>query len=151
MRPRILAMDLEGTLISNAISQIARPGLAEFLAGARLQFETLVMFTTVPEARFRSIAELLVRERSAPEWFADIHFVQWSGKTKDLSFVSKRIGDALLLDDYAPYVHLGQEHLWVEVPLFASPYAMSDDGLSVASGRLLERVEELNAASGKMS
>ncbi|WP_423172582.1 NIF family HAD-type phosphatase [Stenotrophomonas maltophilia] len=144
-------MDLEGTLISNAISQIARPGLAEFLAGARRQFETLVMFTTVPEERFRNIAELLVRERSAPEWFADIHFVQWSGKTKDLSFVSKRIGDALLLDDYAPYVHLGQEHLWVEVPLFASPYAMNDDGLSVASGRLLERVEELNAASGKMS
>lgn len=142
-------MDLEGTLISNAISQIARPGLAEFLAGARLQFETLVMFTTVPEARFRSIAELLVRERSAPEWFADIHFVQWSGKTKDLSFVSKRIGDALLLDDYAPYVHLGQEHLWIEVPLFASPYAMSDDGLSVALGASLRALRSLRRPPGR--
>ena len=30
MRPSILALDLEGTLISNAVSQIPRPGLYNF-------------------------------------------------------------------------------------------------------------------------
>lgn len=31
MRPTVLALDLEGTLISNAMSQIPRPGLHAFL------------------------------------------------------------------------------------------------------------------------
>jgi hypothetical protein len=34
MKPTILALDLEGTLISNAISQIPRPGLHCFLEDA---------------------------------------------------------------------------------------------------------------------
>lgn len=72
-------------------------------------------------------------------------------KDQELSFVSERIGDALLLDDYAPYAHLGQEHLWVEAPRFCSPCAMSDDGLSVASWRLLEGIKRFRAASRNMS
>ena len=47
MRPTILALDLEGTLISNAVSQIPRSGLYEFLEYAQGQFDELVMFTTV--------------------------------------------------------------------------------------------------------
>lgn len=35
VRPTILALDLEGTLISNAISQIPRPGLKTFLEDMR--------------------------------------------------------------------------------------------------------------------
>ena len=49
IRPKILALDLEGTLISNAVSQIARPGLRPFLDEVRGQFDQLVVFTTVPE------------------------------------------------------------------------------------------------------
>ena len=48
MKPTILALDLEGTLISNAVSQIPRPGLHRFLEDVRSQFEELVLFTTVP-------------------------------------------------------------------------------------------------------
>lgn len=62
MKPTILAMDLEGTLISNAISQITRPGLRCFLEDARSRFSELVSFTTVPEDRLRSIAALLLSE-----------------------------------------------------------------------------------------
>lgn len=53
MRPSILALDLEGTLISNAVSQIPRPGLYEFLESAKSLFEGLVIFTTVPESTLR--------------------------------------------------------------------------------------------------
>ncbi|WP_411849341.1 NIF family HAD-type phosphatase [Stenotrophomonas sp. LGBM10] len=143
MKPTILALDLEGTLISNAISQIPRPGLFQFLENVRSQFEELVMFTTVPEPLTRNIAGLLVREGSAPEWFTQLSYVQWSGKTKDLSYVCPRLGGALLLDDHGPYVHPGQEQFWVEIPLYGSPYSEDDKGLKIASARLLERLSIL--------
>ena len=38
-RPRVLAMDLEGTLVSNAVSQLPRPGLYDFLEWAAATFE----------------------------------------------------------------------------------------------------------------
>jgi hypothetical protein len=49
--PRVLALDLEGTLISNAASQIPRPGLYEFLASCQQLFQRIVIFTTVSEAK----------------------------------------------------------------------------------------------------
>ena len=140
MKPTILALDLEGTLISNAISQIPRPGLHSFLDDVRGRFDQLMMFTTVPEERFRSIAQVLVLEGSVPEWFAQLRYINWSGGTKDLRLASARLGDALLLDDHGPYVHPGQEHLWVEIPLFGSPYPPGDDGLNVALRRLIEYI-----------
>lgn len=140
MYPTVLALDLEGTLISNAISQIPRPGLLLFLGEVHARFDSLKMFTTVPEERFRSIAELLVREGSVPEWFARLPYIHWAGRTKDLRLASPRLGDALLLDDHAPYVHPGQESLWIEVPLFGSPYASEDVGLDIALQRLNKRI-----------
>ncbi|WP_232767659.1 MULTISPECIES: NIF family HAD-type phosphatase [unclassified Stenotrophomonas] len=137
MKPTILALDLEGTLISNAISQIPRPGLCRFLEDVRTRFDRLMIFTTVPEERFRTIATLLARDGSAPDWFASLQYINWSGKTKDLRLISPHLGQALLLDDYGPYVHPGQEHLWVKIPLFGSPYPAEDDGLSLAMERLL--------------
>ncbi|MCI1121068.1 hypothetical protein MOQ00_15285 [Stenotrophomonas maltophilia] len=148
MKPTILALDLEGTLISNAISQIPRPGLHKFLTLVQSQFDQLVLFTTVPEDRVRNIAELLVREGSVPSWFTELPYVRWSGRTKDLAFVSPRIGEALLLDDHGPYVRSGQEHLWVEVSLFGSPYPPEDDGLKIAYQRLTERVATLARDGG---
>ncbi|WP_102947073.1 NIF family HAD-type phosphatase [Stenotrophomonas sp. VV52] len=142
MRPTILALDLEGTLISNATSQIPRPGLYRFLEEIHARFDRLVMFTTVPEQRFRSIATLLVRDGCAPEWFADLQYIIWSGQTKDLRLASPTLGDALLLDDYGPYVHSGPEHLWIQVPLFGSPYPEDDDGLHGALRSLLEVAED---------
>jgi hypothetical protein len=61
----VLALDLEGTLISNAMSQIPRPGLANFLTRCAEIFPRIVMFTTVKEDRFRRIARLLVDEKVA--------------------------------------------------------------------------------------
>ncbi|HEL3178990.1 TPA: hypothetical protein UME25_001094 [Stenotrophomonas maltophilia] len=143
MRPTILALDLEGTLISNAVSQIPRSGLYEFLEYAQGQFDELVMFTTVDEVRFRRIAALLVSEGKVPDWFAQLAYTTWSGRTKDLTYVSPTLGEALLFDDHVAYVHPGQEPLWVEVPLFDSPYLAEDEGLLVAKRRLEERMVSL--------
>ncbi|WP_269792844.1 NIF family HAD-type phosphatase [Stenotrophomonas sp. Iso1] len=144
MKPTILAMDLEGTLISNAVSQIPRPGLFPFLQYMRAQFSQLVIFTTVPEPLARRICSLLVAESAAPTWFAQLPYIFWEGPTKDLRFVTSDPCDAILLDDYAPYVHPGQESQWVEIPLFGSPYADDDIGLDLARLRIHERLARLS-------
>lgn len=54
----IIALDLEGTLISNAISQIRRPHLFTFLVGCREVAHRIVMFTTVSESRFTIFRKL---------------------------------------------------------------------------------------------
>ena len=127
----VLALDLEGTLISNAMSQIPRPGLFAFLERCRALFPRIVMFTTVTEERFRRIATLLVAEGAAPAWFADIEYVTWAGKTKDLACIpSADVRETLLVDDFEVYVHLGQESQWVQVDYFDHPYDEQDTGLA---------------------
>jgi hypothetical protein len=131
IRPTVLALDLEGTLISNAMSQIPRPGLFEFLSRCQELFPRLVMFTTVEEERFRAIAKLLVQERMAPEWYAGIEYISWSGETKDLNFIpGVRPQDALLVDDFEKFVHPGQEARWLQVEFFDYPYSHTDAGLA---------------------
>lgn len=67
--PQVLALDLEGTLISNAISQIPRPGLFEFLSRCTELFPRIVIFTAIAERRFRPIALTLAEENLVPLWF----------------------------------------------------------------------------------
>lgn len=143
LRPTILALDLEGTLISNAVSQIPRPGLLSFLEEVKTIFSELVMFTTVPEPQVRQILLLLAEEGEVPDWFKGSHCIQWTGSTKNLLMVSSTLGTTLLLDDHRPYVHPGQEKFWVEAPLFSPPYSPFDDGLKVALERIQERVSNL--------
>jgi hypothetical protein len=130
VKVKVLALDLEGTLISNAVSQIARPGLFDFLEACREIFPRIVIFTSVNEERFRSIANRLTTEGYAPNWFADIEYINWTGETKDLKFVEGVSPEEILLvDDYAKYVHQGQESQWIKVPDFDYPYSDDDPGL----------------------
>lgn len=123
----VLALDLEGTLISNAMSQIARPGLHDFLEFCGAAFPRLVMYTYVSEGRFRQIARMLVNEGSAPGWFDALEYVDWDGKIKDL----RRIANAdpertLIVDDYEPYIHPRQRRQWVAIDRFDAPYRQDD-------------------------
>lgn len=129
-RPSVLALDLEGTLISNAVSQIPRPGLFTFLERCRELFPRIVMFTTVNEPRFRAIAGVLIQERAAPAWFAQLEYVSWTGATKDLALIrDAAIEDCLLVDDFEAYVHPGQLAQWICIDNFAHPYEASDTEL----------------------
>jgi len=127
----ILALDLEGTLISNAVSQIPRPGLYEFLSRCKELFPRVVIFTTVNETKFREIAALMVTEGTAPKWFADVEYVHWHGNTKNLQFVSEsKIEEILLIDDFEQYVHQGQESQWIQIEQFDYPYPETDVGFA---------------------
>jgi len=141
MNSYVIALDLEGTLISNAMSQIPRPGLAEFLDRCAELFPRIVMFTTVKEERFRKIARLLVEERIAPSWFADMEYITWHGETKDLQFVpGVSPHQVLLVDDFEKYVHPGQEAQWLEIEHFDHPYSSTDTGLAKILNTLAARI-----------
>jgi hypothetical protein len=137
-----LGLDLEGTLISNAMSQIPRPGLFEFLSRCHELFPRIAIFTTVNQERFRSIARLLVEEMLVPPWFADVEYISWRGETKDLAFIpGASVQDALLVDDFEKLVHPGQESQWLQVEYFDYPYEANDTGLAKMAKILEERVQ----------
>jgi hypothetical protein len=138
--PTVLALDLEATLISSAVSQFPRPLLFEFLQRCQELFPRIVMFTAIQETRFRQIAMTLVNEGSAPDWFEQLEYVAWTGTTKDLRFIPGcTTEDALLVDDLAGYVHPGQEERWVRVEPFQPPFDASDRGLTKVLRELEER------------
>lgn len=137
--PTVLALDLEATLISSAVSQFPRPFLAEFLVRCQELFPRIVMFTTIDEERFRRVAQTLVDEGLAPSWFQQLECVAWTGPTKDLAFVPGcAVEDVLLVDDLAAYIHPGQESRWVQVEPFEPPFHGTDRGLT----RVLEELEK---------
>jgi hypothetical protein len=70
-----IALDLEGTLISNAVSQFPRPRLLTFLEYCHQNFDRLVIFTAVDEVRFRSISRTLAEAQDAPDWFVDLEYI----------------------------------------------------------------------------
>lgn len=146
---KIIALDLEGTLISNAMSQIPRPGLHQFLEGCKAISDRVVMYTTVKEYLFRDIANLLVAEGVAPDWFRTIEYVRWEGKTKDLSFIpgNAEITDSVLVDDCHLYVHPGQEAQWIEIQQFHHPYSEDDAELEVVLKKLESRRRGRNDAA----
>ena len=127
---KVIALDLEQTLISNAVSQIPRPLLYEFLISCEELAARIVIFTAVPEALFRRIATLLVEEKSAPEWFESVEYIAWEGATKNLNFINMSKDDqAILIDDFEKYVHPGQESNWIKVKPFVAPYSETDSEL----------------------
>lgn len=116
---KVIALDLEGTLISNAISQIPRPGLYNFLKQLKILFPRVVIFTAIEEVRFRKIAQILVAEAFAPHWFINIEYIIWWGKIKDLAFIPNAlVSQILLLDDIEEYIHPDQKNQWILVPRF---------------------------------
>ncbi|MFZ6655750.1 NIF family HAD-type phosphatase [Undibacterium sp. TJN19] len=140
MKITVLALDLEGTLISNAMSQIPRPGLHQFLTRCATLFPRMVMFTTVKEEKFRQIARLLVEEGMAPAWFSDIEYVHWQGETKNLEFIpDAAVNNVILVDDFEIYVHPGQTAQWMQIEYFDYPYSDEDKGLL----KVLQKLEKL--------
>ena len=138
---KVLALDLEGTLISNAVSVFPRPGLFEFLEYCRKNFDRIVVMTAVSERRFREVAQLLADEASAPAWFCVIEYIEWDGEYKDLRAISTcRPSDVLLVDDQFSYVHPDQIDRWIEVAEFRPPYSTEDTGLKDVVRRLAQHL-----------
>lgn len=126
-----LALDVEGTLISNAVSQFARPGLYSFLEFCRAHFPRLVVYTGVEERHFRRLACQLILEENAPRWFGNVPHLHWSGDYKDLRRIQgATVETSLLVDDLEECVHPDQKTQWIRVEPFERPYPASDGELA---------------------
>lgn len=138
--PNVLALDLEGALISDAESMVARPGLFKFLTCCRPLFQRIVIFTNIEESRFRKIASRLVDEGAAPRWFADIECVDWTGATKDLTLVrDTEVEHVLLVDDSPLAVQPGQHSCWVPIKRYKRPFEQDDCELDRVLEELVRR------------
>jgi NLI interacting factor-like phosphatase len=136
-----IALDLEGTLISNAVSQFPRPGLFTFLEYCHQNFYRLVIFTAVNEVRFRSIARTLAEAGDVPAWFVDLEYINWHGTYKDLSFIPQATIDrTILIDDRIEYIHPDQKDRWLEIPGYEYPYPDDDRELD----RIMEKLSQIN-------
>lgn len=135
-RESVIALDLEGTLISNAVSQFPRPGLRRFLDFCKTNFDAIYLYTAVRDELCVPILRTMVDEATAPEWILEIPFVQWDGSVKDLANIpNTKIRDCLLVDDNPDYIVDEQRHQWIAIEKFESPYPDTD--------RELERVQRL--------
>jgi hypothetical protein len=136
---RLLCMDLEGTLISNAVSQIPRPGLYAFLESVA-EVCDLMLYTSVSSERVNAIRNLLVKEGVAPAWFLGLSVCHPSGTIKDKARCGR--SDALLLDDQAAVVAPGEEGWWVPIAEYMPPYSDHDRELIEALATIKSRLGE---------
>lgn len=69
---RKIALDLEGTLISYAVSQFPRPGLRNFLDFCGASFAHVCLYTAIRDELCVPIIQTMVNERNAPEWMLEV-------------------------------------------------------------------------------
>lgn len=131
----ILALDVEGVLVSNGVSQFPRPGLSAFLAACREVADEIVLFTSCNPAVVAKMQRLLVDEGEAPEWFAGLKILYSADGVKDLTRLATPLDRVAILDD-VPTPPIEQRQRWIPVQKFASPYSREGDGLAVAMDAL---------------
>ena len=139
MSVKVLALDLERTLIDDALSARPWPGLLDFLTFCHQRFGRVAMFTTVEESDAREILEDLERRGHVPPaLLARLEYVGWCGQYKDLSFVPDVAAkEAVLVDDDAGWVSPDQRERWVAIaPWDGGPDRELPRVQSVLEGRL---------------
>ena len=147
MMPVTIALDLEGTIISDEVKRIPRPKLYPFLETVR-SLGRVVVYTMVDPETAREILQELAKS-AAPAWFADVEWVDWfSADTdfKDLNLILGSDADhAFLVDDHAGFVHPKQRHRWIQIPFF-NRYNAEDDELMVVLWKLRRKMVKYHDA-----
>jgi hypothetical protein len=136
---RVLALDLERTLIDDALNARPRPGLLGFLTFCHERFERVALFTTVEEEDARDVLRDLARRGHLPPGLLErLEYVGWSGEYKDLGLVPGAAPEAVLLvDDDGGWVRPDQRSRWVAVAGWdGGPDSELERVRSVLEGRL---------------
>jgi hypothetical protein len=137
MQVSVLALDLEGTLITDAMTQEPRAGLFDFLEFCLDRFERVVLFTCVEKPDALEILNRLADEGYVPRDFLDrLDYVVWEGEYKDLRFVAgARPEEVILIDDDPGWIHADQRGQWIRIA--AWPSGVDDELIRVRE--VLER------------
>ena len=146
----VLALDLEGTLVSNAVSQIPRPGLFRFLEFCRTIVPRIVIFSAVSEARARQVIANGVEAGDMPLWMnACVEYVSWSGPHKNLKFIGcAAVANILIVDDQESYIEPDHRTQWIPIAEFSAPYPTDDTALAEVECALRDRLAR-EAATAK--
>jgi hypothetical protein len=116
----ILALDLEYTLISNAVSCFVRPHLNDFIEWADAAFEKTYLYTTVPEHRVVEIQRNLFELKEVNHIFLELESISWPRKgLKDLTYVHPQWNNVIMVDDLPEcYAVQRQRDQWVKIEPF---------------------------------
>ncbi|MGY8767866.1 MAG: NIF family HAD-type phosphatase [Pirellulales bacterium] len=137
----VIALDLEGTLISNAVSQFARPGLFKFLAWCEDHFEVVYIYSAVRDSKCHEIVYNLISQNLAPKWLENTQFVQWDRELKDLrNITGATLDTCLIVDDNRDYIREDQRHQWIEIKKWSPPYLDTDRELERTQGLIEARL-----------
>ncbi len=117
MSVKVLALDLERTLIDDALSARPRPGLRDFLAFCDESFTRVAIYTTVEETDAREVIDELAREGHVTQaLLARLEYIDWSGEHKDLAYVpGVAAEEVVLVDDDAGWIRPDQRGSWVAI------------------------------------
>lgn len=136
----VLALDLEGTLISNIVSQFPRPYLQVFLLYCQNASFEVVLYTAANFTTARKILRRFDKIGWIPPGMGKMPIVQWEKhdgsryQPKNLQYVQKmfqgtKLHNLYLVDDIEGFVALGQRDQWIPIMPFNTPYASDDDEL----------------------
>lgn len=114
---KVLALDLERTLIDDALRGSPRPGLEDFFAFCEERFRRIVIFTTVEESDARQVLSGL---SDAGYLSASLHsrleYIDWTGEYKDLRFIpGVPPADVIFVDDDCGWIRPDQRNQWVKI------------------------------------
>ena len=141
-----IALDLEGTLISNAMSQIPRPGLYSFIETCAKCTSNLVLYSAVNPDRCRQIMKVLAQEGDVPMWFAEIDIVIWDYRNhsakKDLTLIQTNWTCGILVDDIEEYVAAEQLSSWIPISNYDG-YTKSDVELERVAEVIVKRARAM--------
>ena len=120
---KVLALDMERTLIVRERHPRPRPGLKNFLNFCWKNFERVVIYTGVDNDRAREILERLDRRGEVPRGFPDqVEYIEWPGDVKDLRHIpNAHPEEVLILDDYRDYILPEQRGQWIPVNPYNPP------------------------------
>ena len=112
----MIALDLEASLIDNAISGMPRPGLHMFIEFCIENFDRIALLTTVDEPDARDVLYSLADSDAIPEEFTTVEYIHWQGQYKDLGCAKDISTDEILfVDDDENWIHPDQTNQWIAI------------------------------------
>ncbi len=149
---KVVALDLEGTLISSAVRPVPRPYLNHFLSYCMKTFNNVVIYSSVKKERVDSVWSELFVQGFIPEELREIKSVHWKGRYKNLKFIKgfepKQI---VLIDDTEAWIEPSQKSQWIKIKQWSYPFSNNDQELKRIIALLKLTHEQIHPTSDSNS